>query len=163
MTPAIVLDTSVWINLLATQRLADVVLAVQRECLIPPQVLKEIRRDPVTGSSYDEANHPMLKIDASVVEMTPAEIQLFLDLVSGTTSARLGEGESACIAVAAERRAVLAIDERKGRRIAAERFPDLTLTSSAALLSSASVVEILGPDAKACFDRALQLGGMHIV
>lgn len=143
--------------------MADVVLALRRECLIPAQVLNEIRRDPVSGSSYDAASHPMLSVSASVVEMTPIEIELFLDLVSGTTSARLGEGESACIAVAAERRAILAIDERKGRRVASERFPELTFTSSAELLQLDSVVEILGADAKACFDKALRLGGMHIV
>lgn len=160
----LVLDTSVWINILATGEFERIISAVARRCLVPEHVLTEVRRDPVTKQDYSASHHPLLRgPPVEVVALDDTELGVFLDLVSAPARDRLGDGEAAAIATAIFRRAVLAIDERKARRILRERFPTLSLLRSVDLLRSPEVVAALGKQAaQDCFERARHFGRMDV-
>jgi len=70
-------------------------------------------------------------------------------LVAGAASETLDDGEAATIAYAAEQGAVVILDERKGTRICATRFPNLGLISTLDVLLHPKVREALGNDALA--------------
>ncbi|MBY5585633.1 hypothetical protein [Rhizobium leguminosarum] len=74
---------------------------------------------------------------------------LFEALVTGSAEATLDDGEAATLALAMSSGLPAAIDERKANRIAAERFPEIRLLSTADLLSSEMLVTSLGVDAVA--------------
>lgn len=161
----LVLDTSVWINILATNSSATILTAIATEVLVPAQVLAEIVRDPITGLLYASDNHPLLAMEGvSVVRLTDTEAELFLQLVSPESGSRLGDGEAAAVALASQRRIILGLDERKARRVASANFPDLILTSSAELLEGQLVRDALGDvHAQECVRRAFEIGRMHRV
>src|SRR6202043_2386181 len=68
----------------------------------------------------------------------------FETLVVGHAAETLDDGEAATIAYAAERGAVAVIDERKGTRICAARFPSLGVISTVDVLLNPEVRLNLG-------------------
>lgn len=74
---------------------------------------------------------------------------LFEALVTGSAEATLDDGEAATLALAMSSGLPAAIDERKANRIAAERFPEMRLLSTADLLSSEMLITSLGVEAVA--------------
>lgn len=68
----------------------------------------------------------------------------FETLVVGHSWETLDDGEAATIAYAAERGAVAIIDERKGTRICATRFPDLGVVTTVDVLLHPEVRRKLG-------------------
>jgi hypothetical protein len=48
----LVLDTSVWINLLATGAMEAILGALAVPCYAPEQVVAEVRRHPATGTAF---------------------------------------------------------------------------------------------------------------
>lgn len=126
----LVLDTSVWINVLATEEAPRIVGALGRDPLVPEQVLAEIKRDPLTKEPFQPGNHPLRTIvPVQLTHLSDVERETFLALVGAPAGDRLGDGEAAAIAVAAHREASLVIDERKARRILREssRHPPCSL------------------------------------
>ncbi|NBB53388.1 hypothetical protein GVN24_34480 [Rhizobium sp. CRIBSB] len=160
----LVLDTSVWINLLATGRTDEILAALKVPVLVPMQVFGEVRRDPVSGRLYTPDSHPLTSLPmVELIAMTPAEIETFLDLVAAGSADRLGDGEAASIALAAHRRSCLGIDERKARRILRERFGHISLCRSTDLLTDKLVIAALGVAvAEQCYELALSVGRMHV-
>lgn len=161
----LVLDTSVWINLLATGAAGAVLAALGIPCHAPEQVVAELRRDPVTGAVFNSDRHPLRAMSSrvSILTLDPAEQQLFLEIVGAPTTNALGDGEAAAIAIAACRRMDLAIDDRKARRIIRERFPFLHAWWTVDLLRAPRVVTALGArQAEECFESARRFGRMHI-
>jgi predicted nucleic acid-binding protein len=158
----LVLDTSVWINLLATGCWQEITAALQCACIAPEHVIDEIKRDPATGKPYARAGDPLygkVRIEA----LTEAELDHFIELVSARSGDRLGDGEAASIAIAASRSHMLVIDERKARRIISERWPTMRLMRSSELLTLPAVTSALGPERAAeCFQRAIQIARMHV-
>ena len=55
----LVLDTSVWINLLATEAMEAILRALAVPCYAPEQVVTEVRRHPVTGAVFPRESHPL--------------------------------------------------------------------------------------------------------
>jgi predicted nucleic acid-binding protein len=161
----IVFDTSVWINLLATEEVSSIISAGRYSCLLPSQVLAEVVRNPVDGTYYSRDRHPLLRIPAVIEsQLDEQEASVFLDLVSGGSVSRLGDGEAAAIAIAASRGTILAVDERKARKRVQEKFPAVQLTSSHEILRDPRIREALGPDiADDCIAKAFQFGRMHVV
>jgi predicted nucleic acid-binding protein len=93
-----------------------------------------------------------------------ASAQLFGGLITGTASETLDDGEAASIAVAVTSGAIVAMDERKARRICAQRFPGLRLLSSVGLLAHDDVASKLGRDAQSnAVFRALQTARMRVL
>lgn len=160
----LVLDTSPWINLLATEMIEPIIDALMVPCHAPEQVVAETRRHPVTGEALSAIDHPLRKMaKVSIVALERDELALFLDIVGAPAVDALGDGEAACIAVAASRGLDLVMDDRKARRIVRERFAQVQTWWTVDLLQARSVTAALGRrKADECFERARQFGRMHV-
>lgn len=160
----LVIDTSVWINLLATEHFASIVRAIGALCIAPRHVLQEVLRNPRSGASYSEDDHPLIRTDnIRIVELDAHEIELFVKLVSGTQSAGIGDDEAAAIAVATSRKCALALDDFKAQRVAKLKIPDLEIWMSADLLTLPTVTSGLGTEnAAVAFQDAVKYGRMHV-
>jgi predicted nucleic acid-binding protein len=160
-----VLDTSVWINLLATQAMEAVLDALAIPCHAPEQVVKEVKLHPATGVVFSAADHPLRQNSPSitVVSLEVGELDLFLEIVGAPATDALGDGEAASIAVAASRGLDLVIDDRKARRILRERFSQIRTHWTVDLLRAHSVVSALGRGlADECLAKAQRFGRMHM-
>lgn len=160
----LILDTSVWINLLATGAMEAILDALAVPCKAPQQVVREILRHPVTGESFTADSHPLRQMgrQVSVLALEGKEVALFLDIVGAPAIEALGDGEAAAIAVAVSRGLDLVIDDRKARRILRERFSGVRTYWTVDLLQASRVVAALGRQrAEDCFDKARRYGRMH--
>lgn len=161
----LVLDTSVWINLLATEATEAILDALAISCHVPEQVLSEVKRHPNTGAIFSVDNHPLKKMapKVSILSLEGTELELFFDIVGAPAADALGDGEAAAIAVAASRGLDLVIDDKKARRILREHFSQVRTFWTVDLLQAHPVVAALGrPLADECFERALRFGRMHV-
>jgi predicted nucleic acid-binding protein len=161
----LVLDTSVWINLLATEALNVILAALAVPCHAPEQVLGELTRHPVTGVTFTTDDHPLREISQwiSILPLKDTELDVFLEIVGAPAGDALGDGEAAAIANAAARGWDLVIDDSKARRILRQRFSHVRTYWTVDLLQAKSVIAKLGrPAAEKCFARALQFGRMHV-
>jgi predicted nucleic acid-binding protein len=158
-----VLDTSVWINLLATGRAWEIVSCFGTKCMAAQQVVCEVQRDPISQRPYDVSQHPLRgRADVEIIDLSGPAIDHFFSLVGRDSLGNLGDGEAATIAIAATRGCAIGLDERKARRIVRERFSSLLLISSFELLRLPSVERTLGT---AAIDEAIadasRYGRMH--
>ena len=161
----LVLDTSVWINLLATEAMAAILDALAVPCYAPEQVVAEVRRHPATGRTFPPEDHPLRQMSprVSILSLEGEELGLFLEIVGAPAGDALGDGEAAAIAVAASRGLDLVIDDRKARRILRERFSEVRTRWTVDLLLAHPVVAALGrPLVDECFAKALRSGRMHV-
>jgi predicted nucleic acid-binding protein len=161
----LVLDTSVWINLLATGAMEAILEALAVPCKAPEQVVSEILRHPVTGESLTADSHPLCQLgqQVSVSLLEGKELDLFLDIVGAPAIEALGDGEAAAIAIAVYRGLDLVIDDRKARRILRERFGEVRTYWTVDLLRASRVVTALGRKrAEDCIVKARRFGRMHV-
>ena len=164
LSKGLVLDTSICINLLATRRIWDVLACIGGQCAIPEQVLREVQRDPVSRAPFSIESHPLIgRLELEVVKLSGSAVANFFILVGGDSISNLGDGEAASIAVAVARGCAVALDERKARRIARERFPSLSVTCSIELLELPAVEMRLGKRVVSeAISDALSIGRMNI-
>jgi predicted nucleic acid-binding protein len=164
LAETLVLDTSVWINILATKETQRILNAISRSYLVPPQVLAEVKRDPITKQAYSNVQHPLRAgPPIHIVPLSNDELSLFIELVSAPIIDRLGDGEAAAIAVALCRNSTLVIDERKARRGLRDKFSKPSLLGSVDLLRRTEVALSLGQDLyEKCFENARRFGRMHM-
>jgi predicted nucleic acid-binding protein len=164
VTSGLVLDTSVWINLLATEQQWTILDALGVHCIVPEQVVREVRRNPITRQTYSLEKHPLRRQpNIEVVELCDDELDLFLSLVAEESPNALGDGEAAAIAIAWARRCPLALDDRKARRIVRERCSDINILMTVDILSDRAVKTRLGEEAcNVAFEKAKQFGRMHV-
>ena len=161
----LVLDTSVWINLLATEAVEAILDALAVPCHAPEQVIAEIKRDPVTGVTFPADRHPLHHMSSgiSILSLEGTELDLFLEIVGAPAGDALGDGEAAAIAVAVSRRLDLVIDDRKARRIVRERFGEVRTYWTVDVLRADRVITALGRDrADEYFAKARRFGRMHV-
>jgi predicted nucleic acid-binding protein len=161
----LVLDTSVWINLLATDAIVPILKALVVPCQAPEQVIDEVNRHPLTGITFSGDNHPLRQMSprVTVLALDGVELEIFLEIVGAPAGDALGDGEAAAIALAAARRLDLVIDDRKARRILRQRFSQVRVHWTVDLLQADSVAAALGrPLVDECFARALRFGRMHV-
>lgn len=161
----LVLDTSVWINLLATEAVEAILDALAVPCHAPEQVIAEIKRDPVTGVIFPSDRHPLRHMSSgvSILSLEGMELELFLEIVGAPAGDALGDGEAAAIAVAVSRGLDLVIDDRKARRIVRERFGQVRIYWTVDVLRAHRVVTALGRDrADEYFAKARRFGRMHV-
>lgn len=161
----LVLDTSVLINLLATEAINAILEALAVPCHAPQQVLAEVCRDPVTGVIFPAERHPLREKSSgvSILALEGTELDLFLRIVGAPAGDALGDGEAAAIAVAVSRGLDLVIDDRKARRIVRERFSRVRTYWTVDLLQARPVVAALGRhQADECFAKARRFGRMHV-
>jgi predicted nucleic acid-binding protein len=161
----LVLDTSVWINLIATDGIEAILGALAVPCYAPEQVIAEIRRHPVTGIVFALDKHPLRQssLGVQIVSLQGAELDLFLEIVGAPAVDALGDGEAAAIAMAVSRGLDLVIDDRKARRILREHFSQVRIYWTVDLLRARQVVNSLGHSrADDCFAKAERFGRMHV-
>lgn len=161
----LVLDTSVWINLLATDAVEAILGALAVPCYAPEQVIAEIRRHPVTGIVFPSDKHPLRdpSLGVQILSLQGAELELFLGTVGAPAADALGDGEAAAIAMAVSRELDLVIDDRKARRILRQRFSQVRVYWTVELLRARRVITALGRyRADDCFAKAERFGRMHV-
>jgi predicted nucleic acid-binding protein len=160
----LVFDTSVWINLLATEQPWTILSALNTHCVTPDEVVREVKRDPVTQRSYPQDKHPLRQQPSvDVVQLEGQELELFFSLVGQDSEDALGDGEAAAIALARLRHYAVALDDGKARRIVRERYPETSILMTVDILRDRSVVALLGVEgSKAAFHKAKQFGRMHV-
>jgi len=161
----LVLDTSVWINLLATEEMESIVAALGLPCHAPEEVVSEVTRHPVSGMIFQPERHPLRAAGSgvSILTLGAAELELFLEIVSAPAADALGDGEAAAIAVAVKRELELVIDDRKARRILRERFSQVRTHWTLDLIRAAPVSSALGASrVNECVEKAVRFGRMHL-
>lgn len=130
-----VADASVWINLAATARCADILAALGAPIAIAEIAMRELERGGPNGHNAWSSIAPLVEAgQIQVVKLTDDDEELYLSLVSGGAAETLDDGEAATLVVAARLNGIAIIDERKATRIARERFPKLELRSTTDLL-----------------------------
>jgi predicted nucleic acid-binding protein len=141
----LVVDTSAVINLVASGYAPEIIRALPNRLLVVDAVPAELR----LGQAQDRISFEQLRelsraglIEA--VSLNEAELVVFEELVIGSASETLDDGEAATIACAVRRGFVAIIDEKKATRICGVRFPALVLASSVDLFTHGAVIERLG-------------------
>jgi predicted nucleic acid-binding protein len=163
--PLVIADASVVINLSATGCAAAIVDALPFRIAVPEIVATELREDHRSGRDDAALLRDLAATGRiTIIPLDEADTPLFVDLIAGPTIQTLDDGEAATIAVAINRGAVAAIDERKARRICTMRFPKLQMLSTCELLLDEHVAGAVGRHAlgEAIF-RALQTARMRVL
>ena len=161
----VVADTSVVINLTATQYSEAILNALPNRFLVVSQVTLELKEDRQArrddSAAFDEL---ATSGQATIVQLGKRGMQRYSELVSGPAAQTLDDGEAATIAYALEHSAIPLIDERKANRICAQRFAELSTASTVDLLAHDNVQATLGYDrlATAVFN-ALYHGRMRVL
>lgn len=131
---AVILDASVLINLLGCGEPVAVLAGLGERCLMEQRTLREVRRHPISGLDYVEPLRMLVSRGTlEEVRMNEAEYETYLAFVSGPLGNRLGDGESAALAVSS-RGASLVLDERRARRRAANSVNGATVASTLQLM-----------------------------
>lgn len=160
----LVLDASVVINLLATGHSSAIIQALNAPLIVPDNVVREIERGAAAGrSDFDLLNRTLSEQILRTEKLDGEILKNFFDLVSGSTSDTLGDGEAATLALAHGCQFIAVIDEKKATRIAAERFGRLKVVTTVDVLAHESVRSSLGaePLAEATFN-ALRRARMQV-
>lgn len=122
--PPLLLDACVTINLVAAGPIHQIARSIGRGCLITRQAANEVGhlRDTADGevrvTPIDLIDHVQTGA-FEVIDLAPDEIPLFVELAS-----LVDDGGASTIAVAITRGMPLATDDRKARRLCAERGLD---------------------------------------
>ena len=166
-TVSVVTDTSVVINLNATQYSEAILEALPNPFLVVPEVVPELESGLQSGRNDVAALEAWIASGrVRIGQLGHAGVQRFSNLVSGPAAQTLDDGEAATIALALEMKphAIPLIDERKANRICADRFANLVTGSSVDLLAQDDVQAALGSAqlADAVFN-ALLVGRMRVL
>lgn len=110
----LVLDTSVLINLHASQRGREILVGLPYSIIVPQIVAGELSHE-TSRRNGEQGFLESLSISKNVflVDLSDEEFETFFELTSGSPS--LDDGEAATIAISKERGLLPVIDERKGR------------------------------------------------
>ncbi|USJ27624.1 PIN domain-containing protein [Ensifer adhaerens] len=115
----LVLDTSVLINLHASQCGHEILAALPYSFIVPHIVAGELSHE-TSRRNGEQAFLDSLSIskNVSLVDLSDEEFEMFFELTSGSPS--LDDGEAATIAISRARGLLPVIDERRGRGRAME-------------------------------------------
>lgn len=153
---ALVLDTSVMINLHASGRGEQILDALPNPVLVPSEVKRELSLDPTVRdflvSLFDKE-----RVEEAI--LTEREVELFSKLVTGVGS--LEDGEAATVAISVIRPALPFIDEKKGRSRALE-FGKQSGWSLDLILHPLSTVALASEAVSESVFLALRRGRMRI-
>ncbi len=146
----VVVDTSVAINLNATGCAAHIIGALPYAVSVTDNVRSELLEDRRNGRG-DATMLAALVSSGHVhtVSLDEVALRVFGDLVAGPSTETLDDGEAATIAYAVTHDAVPIIDERKARRICAQRFAGFRPLSTVDIFAEPAVGAALGRSALA--------------
>jgi len=144
----LVFDASTAINLNATGCAAKVLRALSQPVILTDVVLGELQEDSRNGRRDGDLVAELVAAGLVQVEnIADLSRSSFEDLVIGHGPDTLDDGEAATLAFAVERDVIPVLDERKARRICAERFPSQRIASTVDLLCHDAVLSALGASA----------------
>jgi len=144
----LVADTSTVINLIATGFAAPIIKAVPNRIIAVDVIPEELNTGRPRGRNHAERLQELVTAGhIEIVTLGDEGIQHFEGLVAGAAAQTLDDGEAATIACAAERGAVAILDEKKGTRLCAARFPSVGIISTIDVLLHPEVRLNLGADA----------------
>lgn len=144
---ALVLDTSVLININASSFALEILNALPNRILISNEVVLELEKGKKRGYKDADLLNEFVQIGLiGIVVLNESELNVFEQLVIGPAGATLDDGESATVAYAVENKAIAIIDECKAHRICKERFPSLKVGCTMDLFTHPSVQESLGKE-----------------
>ena len=160
----LVADTSFWINLAAMQRPAEILHALAAPVILADAALDDLKRGQARGRQSIEVVEALLAAGHTRVEaLPPSALPAFAGLVAGEAADTLDDGEAATLALAHAIGGVAIVDEKKGRRLSAARFPSLPLAYTVELLLSSTVEGVLGqPRLSEAIFAALNLARMRV-
>jgi len=133
----VILDASVFINLLGCGECVAVLEGLREKCLMEVRTLKEVRKHPIPGFDHTHSLRALFSSGTlEEVRMTDEEYETYLTFVAGPLGTRLDDGESAALAISG-RASSIVLDERKARRRAAgdaKVAKDVTVASTLQLM-----------------------------
>lgn len=160
--PALVLDASALINLIATEDPVALLRALPNPIVLE-EVVTEIRRHPRTGVMGAEIIAPLLAGPLTRATLDEHDADRFVALVSATPPDDLDDGEAATISFATRRGLPCVIDERKGNRILGKHFDDCRSFTTVALYRELLVHGLFEQDfIAACVYDSLRFARMRI-
>jgi predicted nucleic acid-binding protein len=126
----VVLDTCVLINLLATDRIVEIVQVVALTCLVCSAVCGEsLYLRPMEADAKPDAVDLRSLLESGVLTVCTIEGSREEEAYVNY-ALELDDGEAMSLAIAQERKYALATDEKKARRIIGESAPDLLILST---------------------------------
>ena len=141
---ALFLDASAVINLVASNRMEEILSALACPILIEETVCREFKRNPRDGRSSKGVIEALAaRSRLTVIKMSDTQFEIFLQLTGSPPPDDLGDGEAATLACADGAGAAI-IDEKKAMRIAARDFSTMSIYSSLDLICSEMVSSRLG-------------------
>lgn len=160
----LILDASVVVNLNATGFADRVLDAIPAGVFIPDPVVRELQRGTKMGHSDATDLNALLAQGLAKTLKVPVSAQAeYIALVSGSANRSLGDGEAATIASAFATGAWASIDERKARKICAERYASIKIASTVDILSHPKVVSSLTKtELSAAILAALEVAHMQV-
>ena len=162
--PGFVADASAVINLISSGAARPIIESFPIRLRVVSAVSSELAAGKLRGWNSSERLATLVDVGiVEIVELDDSVEECFESLVIGAAADTLDDGEAATIAYARATGTVALIDEKKGRRICAARFPELDIHTTVDLLTSASVSKLLGEvgAADAMF-KALTEGRMRV-
>jgi len=159
----IFLDTSVLINLIAADSIAEMGLALGRPLSVESFVVSELRRDPRDGSDPTGLLKQLVATGAlSISTLGEKQMEHFIRLVGAPSPDDLGDGEAATIVCSLEH-GFAAIDERKALRIVGRDYRKLCVLTTLDLLCSQQAFHHWGEEEiRKRVMSALQIGRMRV-
>ena len=122
-TALVVADASVAINLNATGFAESILDALPNRFAVVEEVALELVNGRSRGRNDADALNTLIATGrVDIVRLGNPATEYFTSLVSGSAAETLDDGEAATIAYALEHGATALIDERKAKRICAERY-----------------------------------------
>ena len=159
----IVADTSAIINLNATGRAEEIFGLLSSPPVVTESVRLELEAGRTRGHQDVVGLEALVRRGACRIVEIGRGAAIQRSLVEGSTKDTLGDGEAATVAYAAAYGQAAMIDDKKARRICAERFPAIPVVSTVELLLHPAVQSALGADGQAdAIVAALQHARMSV-
>ena len=167
MRSGTVIDTSVMLNLLGSGHAETILRAMSGRRIVIHIASGEVLRHPLPGHAAGAPLEPLLGANLLEQVALPAEAHArFIEFTGADPPDDLDDGEAASMAAAEHLGLAVALDERKGRRVARERIPRVAVISSIDIFAMTAVKVALGhhlEDAvfSACFHARMRVLPEH--
>ena len=159
----LVLDASVIINLLGSGCAETILAAMPMRCLVVNETRKEVRVHPLERTKMGDPVAPLLDLGVlEQVSLSEHSLAMFMKLVGAPGTDALDDGEAAALAVAHDLKLTVAIDEKKGRRIAREQLPEVEVLSTVDIFALPEIAAELGDRLSDAIFSALLYARMRV-
>lgn len=160
----VVADTSALINLNATGRAPEILRALPNRIIVAEAVLAELEQGRARGRENARLTEALVSQGLLAIgALGTRGLHWFEQLVVGAAVDTLDDGEAASIALALETGGAAILDERKARRICAERYAALVTGCSTDLFGHRKVQDCLGRDGLVeALLKALEIARMSV-